>query len=140
MHPANQQGHGRGAHTVVTLHAHPMNDRESGEMMGEQHYTRMGDRTTFDNAPTQFRLKGISWGDGSSPEHHHEFPGKGVTVSTPTSGQRQNPRFQSPEVRNLNRKEPYQAPAAPVHPEQQKLFASRQSDGLGLEDSIGGIW
>lgn len=131
-HPENRQGRGRGLHTVVTLHAHPLNERESGEYLGEEHYTREDDRSSFDNGPTNFRLKGISWGDNSSaPDHHHDFSGTGHAVSTPPKGQRQQLRFQPPETRQLNRQHPYSAPAAEVHPDQQKLFAKRKtaSDG-----------
>lgn len=137
--PGNQQGHGRGAHTMVTLHAHPLNDKESGAMYGEEHYTRNGDRTSLDNSPTNFRLKGISWGDGSSPEHRHDFSGGGHTVSTPPSGQQQELRFQPREVRPLNRQQPHGPAPVDVHPDQQKLFARKTAGSFngmdgGFED------
>lgn len=108
-----------GLHTTVTLHAHPLNEHESGDD-DIPTYTRAGEHTSFDGAPsTQFRLKGMSWGPGSRPEHHHQFPGSGERVATPHSG--------SGIPDPVHTRQPaYRAPAAEVHPEQGKLFARRK--------------
>lgn len=118
-------------HTIVTLHTHPLNEHESGEALGEEHYSRHGEETSFDNAPSKFRLKGISWGEShQGPEHHHEFPGRGQSVSTELSPHNQrHPEGVPSQVMQHNRQPSHQAPAAEVHPEQGKLFARRTAAG-----------
>ncbi len=112
--------HAVGAHTVVTLHSHPLAEHETTSTAAEiPTYSREGEYTSFDGAPsTQFRLKGLSWGDGTRAEHHHEFPGSGEHVATPHQGD-------SAPGPVHTRQPAYQAPQAEVHPEQGKLFARR---------------
>lgn len=110
--------YGRGLHTMVTMHAHPLNEKEANDD-DIPSYTRAGDKTLFDGSPTKFRLSGISWGDrAGGMDHHHNFTGHGLPVSTaPREGLRPSPvHSQQPA---------YQRPPAEVHPEQGKLFARR---------------
>jgi len=142
---ASQNGRGRshGLGTTVTLHAHPLNEAEAQD--GDA-YTRSGEHTHIDAAPARFRLKGISWGDNTSPEHHHEFGGNGLHVSTsPREYFQQRPRQMSEQMQRdiqpFHRNPSYQRPAPEVHPDQKKLFSQLSRNpwsNLGLEDTIAG--
>lgn len=126
---SNGYGQSHGLNTTVTLHAHPLNEEEAQD--GDS-YSREGEHTHLDGAPARFRLKGMSWGDGSSSEHHHDFGGNGAQVSTSPreyfqQRPRQMPSGMQQDIQPFHRDPQYQRPAAEVHPDQKKLFSKQKT-------------
>lgn len=111
-----------GRHTLVTLHSHPFNEKEQVEKNGyTPTFTHEGGHSNFDSAPTHFRLKGMSWGpQQAGPEHHHEFSGNGVHVSTQADG---TAPFNQEQHRRL-REQPFERRPEPGEG-QGKLFAKK---------------
>lgn len=116
-----------GRHTLVTLHSHPFDEKEQVEHNGyTPTFTHEGDHSNFDSAPTHFRLKGMSWGpQQAGPQHHHEFGGNGVHVSTEADG---TAPFNQEQHRRL-REQPFERRPEPGEG-QGKLFANRRTAGI----------
>lgn len=119
-----------GRHTLVTLHSHPFNEDEAAEPHSHvPSFTHHGETSDFDSAPTRFRLSGMSWGpQQAGPEHHHDFPGHGVPVTTQISPQ-VRPKHLPQDLHQHLREQPFERRPEPGEG-QGKLFANRRTAGV----------